>query len=93
MPEEIRALILTYLAAAYEHNAQAEVSGIELQHELGLNPYTLETSVRTLLEQGMVDWDPLVSNIWLRITDKGLATAARAGRPEDVGNPDSGYPT
>ena len=70
-------LILAYLAAAYKANPDAEVSGIELQHELGLDKMGVDGGVAELARQGLVEWDPLLSNMWLRLTDKGLALATR----------------
>jgi DNA-binding MarR family transcriptional regulator len=69
--------ILTYLAAAHRRNPDAEVSGPELQHELGLDAATVRESVAELARAGLVEWDPLLSNTWLRLTDKGLAAAER----------------
>lgn len=70
-------LLLAYLAAAHRRNAEAEVSGPELQHELGLDAVAVRETVADLARQGLVEWDPLLSNVWLRITDKGLAAAER----------------
>ena len=67
--------ILTYLSSAYQANPEAEVSGAELQHELGLEADTVRRQVGELARQGLVEWDPLLTNVWLRITDKGLAAA------------------
>ena len=67
--------ILDYLSHAYDRNPEAEVSGAELQHELSLDADVVQRSVSGLAHRGLVEWDPLLSNIWLRITDKGLATA------------------
>ena len=69
--------ILSYLARAYEINPEAEVSGPELQHELHLDAATVESCVRELAREELVEWDPLLTNMWLRITDKGMAVAAR----------------
>jgi DNA-binding MarR family transcriptional regulator len=69
--------ILSYLARVYEANPEAEVSGPELQHELGLDAATVEGCVRDLAREELVEWDPLLTNMWLRITDKGLAAAER----------------
>ena len=69
-------LILAYLAAAYKANPDAEVTGIELQHELGLDKKGVESGVAELARQGLVEWDPLLSNMWLRLTDRGLALAS-----------------
>ncbi len=72
-----QATILSYLARAYEANPEAEVSGPELRHELGLDAATVDTCVRDLAREGLVEWDPLLTNMWLRITDKGLARSRR----------------
>lgn len=66
--------ILTYLAAAHRLNPEAEVSGPELQHQLGLDAATVRECVAQLARQGLVEWDPLLTNMWIRITDKGLAS-------------------
>lgn len=69
------ALILKYMARAYQTNAEAEVSGLDLQYELGLDERTVKRCVSELARQGLVEWDPHLHNIWLRVTDKGLAKA------------------
>lgn len=69
--------ILTHLAKTYQANPDAEVSGLELQHELGLDKATVDRAVAELAEQGLVTWDPLLSNMWLRLTDKGIALVSR----------------
>jgi hypothetical protein len=69
--------LLAYLAAAHHRNPEAEVSGPELQRALGLDAAAVRVGVAELARQGLVEWDPLLSNIWLRITDKGLAAAER----------------
>jgi len=74
-PQPTPSLLLDYLAAAHRLNPEAEVSGPELQHELGLDARAVREGVAELARQGMVEWDPLLSNIWLRLTDKGLAAA------------------
>lgn len=70
------ALILRYMAHAYETNTKAEVSGLELQRELGLDERTVRRCVSEMARQSLVEWDPHLHNMWLRITDKGLARAA-----------------
>ena len=65
--------ILTHLAHTHRANADAEVSGPELQHVLGLDAATVRTLVADLARLGLVEWDPHLTNIWIRITDKGLA--------------------
>lgn len=74
--------ILRYLADAYRTNPDAEVSGLELEHKLGLDKVVIARAVERLAKDGFVKWDPLLSNIWLTITDKGMAQAEResAGR-------------
>jgi DNA-binding IclR family transcriptional regulator len=73
--------ILAYLSGAYQANPEAEVSGAELQRKLGLEADTVRRLVAELARQGLVEWDPLLSNIWLRITDKGLAAVRHAQSP------------
>jgi DNA-binding MarR family transcriptional regulator len=70
--------ILTYLAAVHRANPDAEVSGPELQAALGLDAATVRARIAELARQDLVEWDPLLSNIWLRITDKGLAAVEDA---------------
>ena len=70
-------LILAYLSRAHELDPKAEVSGVELQRELRLDAATVRSCAAELAAQGLVEWDPLLSNVWLRITDKGLASAGR----------------
>lgn len=65
--------ILTHLAHTHRANADAEVSGPELQHVLGLDAATVRTLVADLAKLGLVEWDPHLTNLWIRITDKGLA--------------------
>ncbi|MCL5735534.1 MAG: hypothetical protein M1274_08085 [Actinobacteria bacterium] len=69
--------ILHYLAAAHKANPDAEVSGLELQHELGLDQAAVQSGVAELARQGLVEWDPLLANIWLRLTDTGMAAVER----------------
>jgi DNA-binding MarR family transcriptional regulator len=73
-------ILLLYLAAAHRANPEAEVSGPELQQEFGLDAGTVRILVSELACEGLVEWDPLLTNVWLRITDKGLALAEREGR-------------
>jgi DNA-binding MarR family transcriptional regulator len=54
------------------------VSGPELQLALGLDAATVRAQIAELARQGLVEWDPLLSNIWIRITDKGLAAVEDA---------------
>jgi DNA-binding IclR family transcriptional regulator len=73
--------ILSYLALAHRANPDAEVSGPELQQALGMDGATVRRQVAELARLGLVEWDPLLDNIWLRITDKGLAAVEEAGPP------------
>lgn len=68
-----RLAILTYLAAVHHLDQEAEVSELELQHELGLDPATVRRCAAALAREGLIQFDPLLSNLWLRITDEGLA--------------------
>jgi DNA-binding MarR family transcriptional regulator len=70
--------ILTYLASIHRANPDAEVSGPELQAALGLDAATVRAQIAELARRDLVEWDPLLSNIWLRITDKGLAAVEDA---------------
>jgi DNA-binding IclR family transcriptional regulator len=63
---------LSYLATAHRANPDAEVSGPELQQAFGLDAATVRAQIAELARQGLVEWDPLLTNIWVRITDKGL---------------------
>jgi DNA-binding MarR family transcriptional regulator len=69
--------ILHYLAETHTANAEAEVSGPELQHELKLDAATVKQSVAELARHGLAESDPLLSNVWVRITDKGLMAVTR----------------
>jgi DNA-binding MarR family transcriptional regulator len=48
------------------------VSGPELQHALGLDAATVRAHIAELARQGLVEWDTLLTNVWVRVTDKGL---------------------
>ncbi len=75
MPDSLPARILLRLAAAHRAHPEAEVSGHELQHELRVSAAAVREAVEVLAREELVEWDPLLSNIWLRITDKGLMVA------------------
>jgi len=70
--------VLIHLATAYHLNPEAEVSGAELQHRFGLDVDSVRTVAAALAAEGLVEWDPLLTNVWLRITDTGLAAAEHA---------------
>lgn len=80
-PEQLQTSlhVLLYLAATYRRSPEAEVSGPELEHVLELQPAVVRQCVVELAGEGLVDWDPLLSNLWLRITEKGLAVAESLG--------------
>lgn len=69
--------ILLHLAAVHRANPQAEVSGLELQHIFGIDASEVRLAAAKLAVAGLVEWDPLLTNVWLRITDAGLAVAER----------------
>jgi DNA-binding MarR family transcriptional regulator len=70
--------LLSYLAAVHRVNPDAEVSGPELQAALGLDAATVKAQIDKLDRRGLVEWDPLLTNLWVRITDKGLAAVEDA---------------
>ncbi len=70
--------LLCYLSTVHAANPTAEVSGPELQRALGLDAGTVRAQIAEFTRQGLVEWDPLLSNIWIRITDKGLAAVEDA---------------
>ncbi len=76
MPKKIH--LLSYLASVHRANPEAEVCGPELQDALRVDAATVRAEVAALARQGLVDWDPLLTNIWVRITDKGLAAVEDA---------------
>ncbi len=73
--------LLSHLSATHHSNPDAEVSGPELQQVLGLDASTVRRLVAELASQGLVEWDPHLTNIWIRITDKGLALVEDAESP------------
>ena len=75
--------ILTHLAHTHRANPDAEVSGPELQHALGLDAATVRALVADLARLGLVEWDPHLTNIWIRITDKGLAAVDELETPRN----------
>jgi DNA-binding MarR family transcriptional regulator len=78
---DVRVSVLSYLAFVHRANPDAEVSGPELERVLGCDGATLRQQVAELTRRGLVDWDPLLDNVWLRITDKGLAVVEADGPP------------
>lgn len=74
-PPENLSRILRYLLHSYQINAEAEVSGHELQHELDLSPEQVRECVETLTSTGLAAAEFFPVNIWLRLTDEGLRRA------------------
>ena len=70
--------LLSYLTAVHRANPDAEVCGSELQAALGLDAANLKAQLVELARQGLVEWDPLLTNLWIRISDKGLAAVEDA---------------
>jgi DNA-binding IclR family transcriptional regulator len=70
--------ILSYLARTHRADPDAEVSGPELQQAFGLDAGTVRRLVTDLARRGLVEWDPHLTNVWIRITDKGLAAVEDA---------------
>ena len=44
-----------------------------------MTPAQKAALVADVARQGLVEWDPHLSNIWIRVTDKGLALATMVG--------------
>jgi DNA-binding MarR family transcriptional regulator len=76
---------ISYLASAHRTNPDAEVSGPELQAELGLDTATVRAQIAELARLGLVEWDPLLTNIWVKITDQGLAAVEDAASESGPG--------
>lgn len=51
-----------------------------MQRELKLSERQVRDCARDLARQGLVECDLLLHNLWLRITDAGLAVAERLER-------------
>jgi hypothetical protein len=37
----------------------------------------VDGSVAELAQRGLVEWDPLLSNMWLRLADQGIALVSQ----------------
>lgn len=74
-----RARVLGYLAAVHLRNPDAEVSGHELAHELGLAMEDVRRCVDYLASEGLVSAEVFPVNTWVRITDEGLRLAELEG--------------
>gem|GEM_PF-4922855 len=74
LPEN-RERIMLNMREAYQANAEAEVSGHELQHELGLPGEEIRECVSRLASSGLVSAEVFPINIWIRLTDTGIAKA------------------
>jgi hypothetical protein len=67
--------ILRYVCDEYAKNPAAEVSGLQLQVEFGLNAASVRRCLTQLLREGLVEVDLLLANLWVRPTDLGLGSA------------------
>ena len=74
LPEN-RERIMRYMREAYQANAEAEVSGHELQHELELPAEEIRDCVASLASSGLVSAEFFPINIWIRLTDAGAKKA------------------
>lgn len=70
--------LLSYLASIHRANPDAEVSGRELQTILSLDAVCLRTQLVRLAGLGLVEWDPHLTNVWVKITELGLAAVEDA---------------
>jgi len=69
--------ILRLVCNVYRVNAEAEVSEIQLQKELGLLPSVVRSCLARLASHGLVEADLLLAHAWVRATDCGLMTTER----------------
>ena len=74
-PSENLERIMRYMREAYQANAEAEVSGHELQHELELPAEEIRECVASLASSGLVSAEFFPVNIWIRLTDAGIEKA------------------
>lgn len=65
--------ILHYLTTIHAINPRTEVSLIELERELEIEAGEVRISVETLVAQGLVQADLFPVNVWVQITEEGLA--------------------
>jgi len=65
-----------YLAEAYRRNADAEVSGLELERELGLSRDRVRECLEYLVREGLAQGDLFLVNVWVRLTPEGAALAS-----------------
>ncbi len=77
--------IVAFLARTYRVNPQAEVPAIALERELGESPAAVRRCIESLASEGLVDADLFPVNVWVRLTDEGLAVAGENDRPEEGG--------
>ncbi len=74
LPEN-RERIMRFIHKAYQANAEVEVSGQELQHELNLPAEEIRDCVANLASSGLVSAEFFPINIWVRLTDAGAKKA------------------
>ena len=66
------AKVLDFVCEIHRVNQDSEVSGLQLQIELGLDAATVSLLTTRLVEGGLVEVDFLLANLWIRPTDLGL---------------------
>lgn len=64
-----RSRVLAYLSDIHTRNPRAEVSGQELQHELGLDEGEVRECVEYLVREGLASADLFPRNIWVRLAE------------------------
>lgn len=61
--------VLGYLREVHRENPQAEVSALELGHELNLQPDLIRECIEYLVREGLVVADLFPKNVWVRLVD------------------------
>lgn len=69
--------VLQYLSASHRLNPRAETPLLELERELALGPEEARSLVSGLAQAGLVQADLFLVNVWVQITDEGLALQQR----------------
>ncbi len=68
--------IVRYLADVHRANPQAEVSIQELAFELRIDSEAARACIEQLAHEGLAEADLFPTNVWVRLTDKGVTVAA-----------------